>query len=205
VRHHRATAFLILSILLIIGNFACKRRKEFHGYDGTWWTVTPPDQKSGFIEGFIDCYTYSLHEGDKLQRPSSWYQKAISAYYREYGERSMTVGRVLIQVAETASPGGSESSDQARPGSGINREVWLAYSEKKRIGFVEGFLNALMPQDSRAASFPKNPEYYAKAITRQCSDPIGGQPQTGAQGAFVRQKTIGELLWDMRNRGSRKF
>jgi hypothetical protein len=186
VKHYRISVFLILSILIITGSFACRRHKEFQGYDGTWWNVTPLDQQLGFIEGFLECYTYGLREGEKLRRPRSWYQTAISSYYREYGDSSMTVGRVLIQAAEKSPFTKSEFSNQA-----IKREAWLTYSEKKRLGFVEGYLNALMPRDSRAAVFRKNPEHYAKAITRQCSDPTGSQ------------KTIAEILWDMRNKGNR--
>lgn len=188
MKYSRTSSLFVFAIFLIFSNFACKRHKEFQGYDGTWWRVTPLDQKLGFIEGFVECYTYGLREGEKLQRPPSWYQTAISSYYREYGDGSMTVGRALIQAAEKSPFTKSEFSNRA-----INREAWMTYSAKKRLGFVEGYLNALMPQDSRAANFPRNPEHYAKAITGQCSDTTGSQ------------KTIAEILWDMRSKGNRNL
>jgi hypothetical protein len=196
-RRYRSALFFIFLIFLIIGNMNC-RRPRFQAYDGTWWVNIPLDQRLGFIDGFVDCYTYGSRKEEKLQKPRNWYQAAVSAYYEKNGDdREMLVGQVLIRVAETSeapSPVGQDSPKEARPNGVFDGTVWLKYSEKERIGFVEGNLNALMPQTSRLASFPENPQYYADAISKRY------ETSRVDQGDSVKQR-IGEILWVLRNRG----
>ena len=182
-------------MFLIIGNIHC-RRPRFQAYDGTWWVNTPLDQRLGFIDGFVDCYTYGSRKEEKLQKPRNWYQAAVSAYYEKNGGE-MLVGQALIRVAETleaSSLAGQGSPNEARPNGAFDGTVWLKYSEKERIGFVEGYLNALMPQTSRLTSFPKNPQYYADAISKRYETSRVDRDDS------VKQR-IGEILWGMRNRG----
>jgi hypothetical protein len=199
--------FLILAIFSISGSIACKRPQRFQAYDGIWWINTPVGQRLGFIDGFVDCYTYGFREGEKLWKPRTWYQAAISAYYEKHsGDDSMRVGQVLIRVAEStdaSSLAGGESLNIAKQNGAFDGLVWLNYSQKERIGFVEGYLNAMMPQMSRSVSFPKSPEYYADAITKRYSVSTIDQPRTNIPNDSVKQK-IAEVLWGMRNRGQQK-
>ena len=204
---YRITLFLILAIFFISGSIACNRPKRFQGYDGIWWMNTPVDQRLGFIDGFVDCYTYGFREGKKLWKPRTWYQAAISAYYEKHsGDDSMRVGQVLIRVAESteaASPAGWESLNIVKQNGAFDGLVWLNYSKKERTGFVEGFLNAMMPQTSRSVSFPNNPEYYADAITKRYSVSTTDQLQANIPNDSLKQRIV-EVLWGLRNRGQQK-
>ncbi len=200
---HPIALFLLLAIILVSGNTACKRAQRFEGYEGSWWRDTPLDQQFGFIDGFVDSYTYGLREREQLVKPRIWLQKAISEYYERHGEdESMLVGQVLIRVAESpeaSSATGEESSSAAQQNKVFDGRVWLNYSNKERLGFVEGCLNALMPQSSRAVSFPRNPQYYVDEITRRFSvseiDPLSASVPND-----VRTRRIADILWEMRNR-----
>jgi hypothetical protein len=86
VWQYRISLFLIFAIFPILGNVACKRTQRFQAYDGTWWMSTPLDQRLGFVDGFVDCYTY----GQQSTKPRNWCQAAISAYYEKHsGETFM--------------------------------------------------------------------------------------------------------------------
>ncbi len=189
---YRITLFCVFMMFLITGSIHCSRPR-FQRYDGTWWANTPSGQRLGFIDGFVDCYTYALRKEERLQKPRNWYHSAISDYYKNNGgDKEMLVGQVLIRVAETSetsSLAGRESPNEAKPDRVFDGTVWLNYSEKERIGFVEGYLNALMPQTSRSVSFPKNPEYYADSISKRYT----------TQADSLKQR-ISEVLWGMRNR-----
>jgi hypothetical protein len=191
---HLITSFLICVMLLIIAGSACHRPPQ--RYDGSWWVLTPQDQQLGFIDGYVDCYTYGSSINEKLWRPRSWYQTAISTYYKTHGaDESMLVGKVLVRVAETA-----ESSSPVRPEKNkiFDGIAWLSYSNKERLGFVEGYLNAVMPQGSRSVTFPRGPEYYVDAISKS----YGTQNNSASGDAKVRR--IAEVLWSMRNAPAKK-
>lgn len=185
---------LILMISLLTANAACTRRSRPFAYNGVWWVNTPLEQRLGFIDGFLDCHNYALQEPEKLTDSRSSYETAVSKYYDEHrGDRSMLAGRVLVRVADNLSKGG-------KPGEVYDGRIWLKYSEKERMGFVEGYLNALMPTSSRSVRFPKSPEYYANRITRWYSIASPDTSQSGNLDDPLKQK-ISKILWGMRNSG----
>jgi hypothetical protein len=203
-RHYRPALLLIIIPLFVLGSISCKRANSFQGYDGTWWPNTPLDQRLGFVEGFLDCYTYGCRKESRLCAVRDDLEPAITLYYAKHREdESMLVGEVLVRVAKSSgaiSIEGSESPKPAQETEAFDGLVWLKYSAKKRLGFVEGYLNALMPQTSRSAIFPKSPEYYSDAVTRFYAVTSTNKSQTGTRDNPVKQP-IAEVLWGMRNQG----
>ena len=198
---HRILLLLIFIPLLFPGSICCKRSKSFEGYNGSWWANTPPDQRLGFIDGFVDYYTYGCRKESKLCSIRNELGPAISLYYKNNrNDETLLVGEVLVQAARTR---GAISSDgwkfpKLDKGGAFDGLIWLRYSPKMRLGYVEGYLNALMPQTSRAVAFPNNPAYYANAITRFYRTASGNQPQADAVENPLG-KQIAQVLWDLRN------
>ena len=199
---HRRIIFLIFVALFVIGSMCCSRSKSFKRYDGTWWANTPLDQKLGFIDGFVDGYTYGCREAKQLCTARNELETAISSYYTKHGEDdSMLVGDVLLR---TAGSSGAFANNEETPQKSVQENdafdgfVWLKYSPKKRLGFVEGYLNALMPQTSRSVFFPKNPEHYSSAVTGFYSVPSAKQSQTGTNEDPLK-RPIAKVLWGMKN------
>ena len=201
---HRIALLLILVSLFALGSISCKRSRSFQGYNGTWWKNTPLDQRLGFIDGFVDCRTYGCQKEGSLCTIQNELEAAISSFYaKNRSEKSMLVGEVLLRVAKSANTSAIEESTSPKPAQeteAFDGQVWLKYSAKKRLGFVEGYLNALMPQTSRSSAFPKNPEYYSDAITRFYSASSANQSAKGTREEILKQ-LIGKVLWSMRNQG----
>jgi hypothetical protein len=200
VWQYKMPLFLIFAIFFILGSIACTRTQRFHAYDGTWWMNTPLNQRLGFIDGFVDCYTY----GKQSTKPRNWYQAAISSYYEKHsGDESMLVGQVLIRIAESTkdfSLPGRNSANVVKLNGTFDGRVWLIYSQKERMGFIEGCLNALMPRTSRSVIFPKSPEYYTDVVTRFYSVSAASQSQTDASEHPINRRIV-DVLWGMRNQG----
>ena len=203
-RQHRIALLLILVSLLALGGVCCKRSKSFQGYDGTWWIDTPMDQRLGFIDGFVDCRTYGCQKESRLCTVQNELEAAISSYYeKNRGTRSTLVGDVLLRVAESAETSALDESESQTSGpatKAFDGRAWSKYSPKTRLGFVEGYLNALMPRTSRSAAFPKNPEYYAEAVTAFYRAHSTNQSPTGTHEDPLKQQ-IAKVLWSMRNQG----
>lgn len=177
-------------ILLIAAGIAGCKRNTAHHYDGIWWEKTPPDQRLGFIEGFVDCYTYGCSKEVALCSKRKDLEKAVSSYYQKFGgDESKLVGEVLVEISNSEKKTPVESAVKAEILDGL---AWSQYSDKKRMGFVEGFLNALMPEGSRAVRFPGGPEHYSQAVTRFYNAP----PDTA--GETPLNKRIGDVLWSLR-------
>lgn len=199
-RQCRIALLLISFSSLVLGGTACKRSQQFYGYDGAWWKNTPVDQRLGFVDGFLAYYTSDCRKEESLCKARKEFESAISTHYRQNpGEKSVLAGQVLIQIAKAkgaASFEKWEAPDLTKNAGEFNGHAWLKYSAKERMGFVEGYLNALMPQTSRSAKYPRSPEYYAKAITafyRDSSSPPGAVDPADRQ--------ISEILWDLRSKG----
>lgn len=166
---------------------------------------TPLNQRMGFIDGYVDGYYYGLGEGEELNRRRSGLQAAITAYYQTHSaDKEMPVGQVLRRVTkkvEASSPAISASPIEAKQSGEFDGLVWRHYSEKERIGFVEGFLNALMPQTSRKVIFPKSPEYYSDEISSWYGFDRFNNHHGKIPDEMLKHR-IGQILWAMRNTGS---
>ena len=113
----------------------------------------------------------------------------------------MKVGAVLIRAAKSAGATvfeGWEPPGAAEETGAFDGLAWAKYSTKERLGFVEGYLNALMPQSSRSSNYPRSSEYYAKAVTRFYSTPVTNPSQPDVREYPVKRQ-IGRVLWEMRN------
>jgi hypothetical protein len=200
-RLHRMHLLLIFVPLFVLGSICCKRPTSPQGYDGSWWMITPLDQRLGFIDGFVDCYTYGCREESKLCAARNELETAVSSYYAtHHADESMLVGEVLIRVAKSEGASSVEGRDSSEmdQNTGADGLLWLKYSPKKRLGFVEGCLNALMPQTSRSVFFPKNPGYYSDAVTRFYTAYSTNQSQTDTREDPLTVP-ISKVLWGLRN------
>lgn len=201
------SVLFLLYAMLVFCCASCSRPQGFQGYDGSWWLNAPPDQQLGFIDGYVDCYYFRPGEEEALKRRRSQLQSAISEYYKVHrADKEMLVGKVLrrvVEAGEASSSAVSASPIKAKQGGGLNGVVWLHYSEKERIGFVEGFLNALMPATSRRVSFPKGPEYYVNEISSWYGMDRFDHNHSKSSDEKLKHR-IGQVLWAMRNTGKDK-
>ena len=200
---HPLVLFVAFILLVIAGSISCRRSHSFQGYDGTWWGYVPLDQRLGFIDGFVDYYSFGCRKESNLCKERNKFETAISAYYAKHPEdESMKVGGVLIRAAKSAgftSFDGWEPPDSSAETGAFDGLAWAKYSTKERLGFVEGYLNALMPQSSRSSNYPRSSEYYAKAVTRFYSTPSTNPSQPDVREYPVKRQ-IGRVLWDMRSK-----
>jgi hypothetical protein len=53
-----------------------------HGFfDGEYWRMSPPDHRTGFVEGFVDCYQSLIPTKNGFSRTALLYAQDISKWY----------------------------------------------------------------------------------------------------------------------------
>ena len=148
------------------------REKSF---DGEWWEVAAPEEQTGFINGYYDCFQYDARRpvtgGSDVE-----FQKAVSDFYQTHKDQmSTSVPALLRQLAVTlqSSLARFPNAEEWREPHGYYDGLWWKQSEpKEQIGYLEGYVSCYS-NDVRSphAQFSKHPEEYQELITQYYGHP----------------------------------
>jgi hypothetical protein len=142
-------------------------------HDGRWWQIVRRDQRSEYLNGYMDC---AIYDGGRRDLPSvgtDEIAQAIQAFYDSKPEMAtMPVVRVLDQVSKQKGmhrkpvPGGEVWTNKHAYYDG---EYWPT-SDIERTGFVQGLREcyASLPSGPR---FSKNDGFYVQKNTAWYDNP----------------------------------
>jgi hypothetical protein len=133
--------------------------------DGLWWDTLSPAERSGYINGYEDCYVY---DAKGIHTATGWtanhYVQAVEGFYREHSDQRATpVSSVLKQINRTGKPrpipkGGEEWKERHGYYDGL---WWRGSSPSEQLGYIEGYLSCYSTEVTTSARrFSKAfPEY----------------------------------------------
>ena len=167
---------------------------------GAWWLSASPDEKVGYLAGYIDCAAYDAGQDMGKQ---SWYSLApkITAQYSGRPDRmSQPVSAVLKEVVRGESHGpvaGGEGGEHNKEKHGFfDGEYWRRGSDEHVLGFVEGYLDCWRIEGLKGAKFSKPPIGYVAQVS-EWFDINGDQPP--AVSSARRRMKIADVLWIFRD------
>lgn len=141
-------------------------------YDGAWWQSVPERERSGFVEGAIDCYIGDYHGAPRFEASSlvSYRDRIASAYQAAPARSGESVLQMLLSVGDSSS-GGARDSTSALHGHGFfDGLYWMGMHHggpDEAVGFLEGYLSCyrhFLPDASRG--FTRSPAEYRLLITK---------------------------------------
>src|SRR5262245_34136854 len=80
-------------------------------FDGEYWRQAMPDQREGFIQGFLACYGELKRRPARFSKPYSWYVSEISKWFGvkeddpaeiDVKRESVAIATVLFKFKDTA-------------------------------------------------------------------------------------------------------
>lgn len=143
--------------------------------DGRWWGTISPAERSGYIDGYEDCYVY---DAKGVHTATGWtsnqFAQAVDAYYREHrDERTSLVSVVLKAINRTGKSrpipkGGEEWKERHGYYDGL---WWRGSSPLEQLGYVEGYLSCDSTEVSNPARiFSKSARAYVRLLNTYMKD-----------------------------------
>jgi hypothetical protein len=142
-------------------------------HDGRWWQIVRRDQRSEYLNGYMDCAVYDGGQRDLPSVGTDEIAQAIQVFYDSNPKMVNTpVIKVLGQVSKQKDmhrkplPGGEVWTNKHGYYDG---EYW-PLSDMERTGFVQGLREcyASLPSGPR---FSKSDGFYIQKITAWYSNP----------------------------------
>ena len=177
-RRIRAVGFsYIIASLSILCLHATTRQQEPHGtYDGHWWLSISSSERTGFLNGYFDCYTYDHKGPDHFSNSADTYKYSITQFY-EKGQPFELNDEVTELLHQFRDPPGRIVIDKyaehaKEPHGGNNGLYWRQISansgpELQQLGFVEGYLACYVGLGRNGiGTFSKPATEYVKLITQ---------------------------------------
>lgn len=198
-RHCLTLAAVCSLTALLAGGSSAPERAPGLKFDGRWWLTIGLPERTGFVDGFRDCYEYELKGPDQFSYGTVAYTSAITDFYQRgtSAERAMLVTAVLRTFKDTAGlkltvPGAKQPKE---PHGGRDGLYWMQLSvagQDAQLGFVEGYLACHSGLNSdRGGRFSKTAAEYVTSISewyrfdRETGDiDMGRQPTSIADVLF---------------------
>jgi hypothetical protein len=149
-------------------------RTQSARHDGYWWTSVSPAERSGFVDGYFDCYVFEYKGSLKFRRYSRIrYGEMASGFYRNTSPNKLQK-HVIDVLASFSDPAGftpSEKGVEPPHGQrgGDDGLYWIGLGingTSQQTGFIEGYLDCHVNLNhNRGGSFSKSPSYYPPLIT----------------------------------------
>lgn len=166
-----------LSLLMAMSSYrATGQPKPDGAYDGHWWLSIASSERTGFLNGYFDCYTYEYKGPDRFSSAADTYRNSITQFY-EKGQSFELNGSVADLLHRFRDPQGRIVIDKyaehnTGPHGGNDGLYWRQISadagpEMEQRGFVEGYLACHTGLDhNKSGTFSKSVEEYVKVITQ---------------------------------------
>lgn len=195
-----------LSLLLVLSSYcATGQQKPETTYNGHWWLSIRSAERTGFLNGYLDCYTYEYKGADRFSSPINTYEDSITHFYKRGPsfELNDSVAGLLRQFRD---PAGRVVIDKyAQPATGPHGGddglYWMQISDYpgpqlEQRGFVEGYLACHAGLDqNKGGTFPKPAAEYVKLITQW----YGFKRDTGDINAKRQPTAIADVLFKFRD------
>lgn len=151
------------------------QQKMNTGYDGHWWLSISSSERSGFLNGYFDCYTYEFNGSARFTKnPPDTARSLVTKFYEENSAHladpvSDVFYRFRNHTRENAMTGDGEPIN-GRHGY-YDGTYWKQMSalggKAEQLGFVEGYLwcHAHLLQN-QGGIFSKAPAKYVVLISR---------------------------------------
>lgn len=142
----RCSLSLLLTLCL---SSAAGQQKSGVVYDGHWWLSVKPSERKGFLNGYLDCYTYEYKGLDRFSSSADTYRNSITQFYEKGQpfELSDSVSSILHQFRDPQGRIVIDKYAEHEKGShgGNDGLYWRQISadagpELEQRGFVEGYL-----------------------------------------------------------------
>ncbi|HVN79521.1 MAG TPA: hypothetical protein VMW38_11035 [Terriglobia bacterium] len=180
-------------------------------FDGKWWLRADTEERSGFINGAVDCLTWTARKKGFNATPEQVADK-ISKFYKAHPEAaSLTVVDVWEKLAPRPMPTKTpEAQGETWKNAHwyLNGDWWGSISQLQEQGYLEGYLwcmdNRVVPKtdiysnsvryyqkkiDAYVEAHPKSgSEAVALILSRFCDKPNGGQADKGFKTESQRGK-----------------
>ncbi len=147
--------------------------KRKNAYDGEWWSLADPEERSGFLNGSADCLTWVAHK-KWVSHSIEWAVPKITEYYKANAASSgvpvVEAWRAVLSSAppETPRKGGEVFTN---PHGYYDGEYWRESSESQKVGFLEGYLWCLRTQvEAPSETYSRPVSYYVKKIDAYVND-----------------------------------
>jgi hypothetical protein len=187
---------------------ATSPQKPGAAYDGHWWLSVSTSERSGFLNGYFDCYIYECKGPDRFSSSVVTYRYSITEFY-EKGEPFELNDLVSDLLHEFRDPQGYRVIDryaehEKGPHGGNDGLYWKQMSalggKAEQVGFVEGYLwcHAHL-SGNKGGTFSKDPVKYVALITRW----YGFVAETGDIDAEREPTAIADALFKFRDHPER--
>ncbi len=194
-----AGRILLLTALLLIAPGA-KRDAGLSIGDGAWWNSVGQHEQSGFLDGFLDCYT-SDYGGvfDPVTADTQLLRSKVTLYYDEHPrDHGLRVADVIRYLRQPGTSYGKSTHPPSRSDfRGLYwRQQFVVGGHDEQRGFIEGYLACLevfLP--SLRITFSRTPEEYVSAVTRR----YGFNEATGDIDERQESAPISKVLRIVRN------
>ena len=142
-------------------------------HDGRWWQIVRRDQRSEYLNGYMDC---AIYDGGRRDLPSVGTDEIAQAVQTFYDSHPKSLNTPVITILDQVS---KQKGMHRKPLAG--GEVWTnkhAYydgeywptSDVERTGFVQGLRECYAELPS-APHFSKTDEFYVRSITAWYDNP----------------------------------
>ena len=138
-------------------------------FDGSWWKAAPPEERRGFLEGYIDCHTYDLGRGRSYKESTYVYAQRINEAVQEDLQDLHTPVVTLLQREHRPVIINGSAAERLKPRHGYhNGAFWRSSEAPLKLGFVEGYLWCQSHEvySSSKPRFLKPPSEYVKLISK---------------------------------------
>jgi hypothetical protein len=138
-------------------------------FDGSWWKAAPPEERRGFLEGYIDCHTYDLGRGRSYDESTYVYAQRIDEDVQGDLQDLHTPVVTLLQREHRPAVIGANAIGKLKLRHGYhNGEFWRSSEAPLKLGFIEGYLwcQSHEVHSSSNLRFSKPPSEYVKLISK---------------------------------------
>ncbi len=205
-RQIRAAIFgCSLSLLALSSYCATGQQKPEKAYNGHWWLAITQQERSGFLNGYFDCYTYEYKGPARFtNRPPAIARDLVTKFYKENPSRlNDLVSNVFLGLRDR--PGETITDGDGEPIRGphgfYHGLYWMEISDYpgpqlEQRGFVEGYLacHARLGHN-KGGTFSKPAAEYVRLITQW----YGFKRATGDINAKRQPTAIADVLFKFRD------
>ncbi len=138
-------------------------------FDGKWWAASFAEERSGYLNGYLDCYIYDAKaKSNSGGSTIADFSNAIDEYYRTH-RPTAPVSTALKQIDRTAKPhpvpeGGEKWTEPHGYYDGL---WWRGGSPEEQLGYVEGYLSCYSSEVlSSGAVFSKTAAQYRALVNK---------------------------------------
>jgi hypothetical protein len=193
------TSSLRKPFALLVALVSCSVGASDARRSGTWWGAASPDERSGYLAGYLACEVYDAGKNALGEVRWEVLEKTISERYRNGSEPLSTpVGALAVKLGalqERSPPDGVPEIYPEKYGF-FDGEFWRQSSKDARQGFIEGYVDCCRDEGIKGAGLTGSPQTQVSAISewygiRDDGDAIDATRRTSKVPDVLRRASAG--------------